>query len=283
MPRDEHVSNPANPPGKTSKMRDFDKLVAHLEQPGVDGDPSRDIIQLNPDLTQDDALKLQLAVKRRREEAGDRIVGHQASFTSAAIRTLFPDAPRPMVGTILSSIVRADGDEVELDCDAAFIESEMALILKRDLQGSNLSSHEVLAAIDGFLPSIEVAPLRPGVLENAYSWPHMIAVQKAFGGYMVFGSRITPVHAIDPRLEACLVSIDGEPRAAAAGFAAMNNPLNVVAAMAAKLDAIGEKLHAGQVIMTGSLPPPQNITAANRIATVEFASLGSVCVRIRGR
>jgi 2-keto-4-pentenoate hydratase len=265
-----------------NNVANFDALVDHIDQPGVDGDPARDIIHLNPDITQAEALQVQLAVKRRRVAAGDRIVGHQASFTSAGIRKMFPDAPRPMVGTILASIVRASGDQVELDCDEAFIESELALVLGRDLEGADLTLHEIMRAIDCFLPSIEVAPLRPGVLENAYSWPHMIAVQKAAGGFMILGPRVSASRGIDPRLEACLVSIDGEARASGAGFEAMGNPLNVVAAMAAQLSEIGEKLHAGQVIMTGSLPPPQRVSNANRVATVEFATLGSVSVRIAG-
>jgi 2-keto-4-pentenoate hydratase len=258
-------------------------VISHVDHPGIDGDPARDIIKLRPDITQEEALAVQLAVKRRRAERGDRIIGHQASFTSAGMRTVFPDAPRPMVGTLLSSIVRPSGEEVELDCDVAFIESEMALLLGRDLQGPDLSPVEVLAAIDGFLPAIEVAPLRPGVLEKLYSWPHLIAVQKADGGYVVFGNRITPAKGIDPRLEACLVSVDGKERAAAAGYEAMGNPLTVVAAMAAKLHAIGEQLYAGQLIMTGSLAPPQRVSAADRCAIVEFATLGSVSVRLRSR
>ncbi|HKQ80594.1 MAG TPA: fumarylacetoacetate hydrolase family protein [Steroidobacteraceae bacterium] len=264
-------------------MLTMDKLVAHIDQPGIDSDPARDITKLKPDISQQEALAVQLAVKRRRVAMGDRIIGHQASFTSAGIRSLFPDAPRPMIGTLLASIARADGDQVELDSDDVFIESEMALILGRDLEGRDLKPVDVLSAIDCFLPAIEVAPVRKGVLEKHYSWPHLIAVQKAFGGYVVFGSRCTPARSIDPRLEACLVSVDGEPRAAAAGFEAMGSPLNVVAAMAAGLHEIGEKLHAGQIIMTGSLAPPQRVSRANQVATLEFATLGSVCVRLRGQ
>jgi 2-keto-4-pentenoate hydratase len=260
----------------------IDKLVDHIDRPGIDADPAQDIVHIKPDITQAEALQVQLAAKRRREADGDRIVGHQASFTSSGIRTMFPDAPRPMVGTILASIVRDSGSAIELDCDEAFIESEMALILGQDLEGSDLTAQEIMRAVDCFVPSIEVAPLRPGVLENKYSWPHMIAVQKAVGGFMIFGPKVSASRGIDPRLEACVVSIDGEARASGAGFEAMGNPLSVVAAMAAQLAEIGEKLHAGQIIMTGSLPPPQKITAENTVATVEFATLGSVSVRISG-
>jgi 2-keto-4-pentenoate hydratase len=261
-------------------MTTMEALVAHIDQPGIDGDPERDITRLEPGITHDQALAVQLAVKRRRVAAGDRIIGHQASFTSAGVRRLFPDAPRPMIGTLLASLARADGEAVELDCDAAFIESELAVVLRHDLEGANLSPTEVLRAVDAFLPAIEVAPLRPGVMEQRYSYAHMIAVQKAVGGFVVFGSKLTSPHGIDPRLEACLVSIDGEARAAAAGFEAMGSPLHVVAAMAAGLHRIGEKLHAGQVLMTGSLAAPQRITPRNRFAQLDFATLGSVTVRL---
>jgi 2-keto-4-pentenoate hydratase len=186
-----------------------------------------------------------------------------------------------MIGTLLASIVRQDGDEVELGSDDVFIEGEIALLLGGALEGPELSPLDVLAATDAFLPAIEVAPLRPGVLERKYGWPHQIAVQKAFGGYIVLGSHLTSARGIDPRFEACLVSIDGEPRAAATGYEAMGNPLNVVVAMAAGLHAIGEKLQAGQIILTGSLALPQRISRANRVAHVQFASLGSVSVRWR--
>ena len=262
-------------------MTTMAELVSHLDQPGIDSDPSRDIILLKPDITQNEALQLQLAVKRKRVEAGDRIIGHQASFTSAGIRTFFPDAPRPMVGTLLASLVLASGEAAELDCEAAFIEGELALRLGKDLKGRDLSLVEVLAAVDGFLPAIEVAPLRPGVFDQLYSWPHMIAVQKAQGGYVIFGNTITSPKNLDPRLEACLVSVDGVDKAAAAGYEAMGSPLAVVAAMATRLDAIGEHLHAGQLIMTGSLTPPQRVTAHNRCAHLHFSTLGSVAVQLR--
>ncbi len=255
------------------------KLAAHIDQPGIDSDPSRDIVTLKADITQDEALAVQLAAKRRRVAEGDRIAGHQASFTSAAIQRLFPDAPIPMVGTLLASQLRDSGAIVALDAEESFIEGEIGVVLKRDLAGPDLCFAEVLAAIEGFLPAIEVAPLRPGVRDQAYSWPHMIAVQKAQGGFVILGSRLTPPTAFDPKLEGCIVEIDGVPQAGATGFEAMGNPLAVIAAMARKLDAIGEQFHTGQILITGSLPPPQVVRQGAARADLHFATLGSVSVR----
>ena len=214
-------------------MINIETLIDHIDQPGIDSAQDKDIVNLKPDITREEALQVQFGVKRRKVAEGDRIIGHQGSFTSSSVRNMFPDAPSPMFGTLLASLAREDGAEVALDCDTVFIESEIAVLLKKDLEGPNLSAMDVLAATEAFLPSIEVAPLRPGVAENAYSWPHMIACQKAVGGYVVFGSELTSAQCFDPRLEGCLISMDGVPKAGATGFEAMGNPLTVVAALAA--------------------------------------------------
>lgn len=259
--------------------RTIEELASHIDRPGVDSDPTLDIRAIAPDITREDALRVQLEVKRRRVLAGDRLVGRQASFTSAGVRKMFPDSPRPMVGSLLGSLVRNDGGEVPLDADESFLECEIALILKKDLRGPDLTDMDVLAAIDCFLPAIEIAPLRPGVREGAYSYEHLIAMQKADGGYVVFGPRQTPARGVDIVLEACIATVDGEARSSGTGFEAMGSPLRVVAAMARTLSAVGETLRAGEVIMTGALPPPPILTRDNRCARADFSTLGSVSVR----
>ena len=262
-------------------MVTFDALVDHIDQSRVAFDPARDIVKLKPDITRQEALQVQLAVKRRKVAKGDSIIGHQASFTSSGVRKMFPGSPRPMVGTMLVSQMRDDGDEVPFDGHEMFIESEMGLILKKDLEGPSLSPMQVYAAVDAFLAGIEVVQSAPGIREGAYSYEHMIAVQKDSAGFFVMGSKLTAPRSFDPRLEGCLVSIDGVPRAGATGFEAMGNPLLVVAAMARELNTIGEKLCAGQIIFTGSLPPQQIVTRENRTVELAFQTLGNVMVRLK--
>ena len=260
-------------------MATIASLIEQVDRPGVDSDPALDVRTMMPEVTREEALRVQLGVKRRRVAAGDQIVGHQASFTTAAVRETFPDAPYPMVGTLLRSVLRCDGDEVALDADKSLIECEIGIVLKDDLNGADLTRQQVLRAIDSFVPAIEIAPLRPGILDKAYSYEHSIAVQKAAGGYVVLGSRHTSPRDIDVALEGFVVSVDGERLAGGVGFDAMHHPLNVVAAIAANLYQIGEKLIAGQVIITGALPAPPRATRANKSARAELTNLGSVTVR----
>lgn len=260
-------------------MRSLDDLISLIDSPGIDKDPARDVIRAAPDLSYDDAYRLQFAVKQKRVAAGDRVAGYQASFTSASAQKFAPTMPVPMVGTLLGSLVRNDGATVELDSDFVVVESEIGVVMKRDLVGPHVSPLDALASIEGFFPAIEIAPVRPGVLEGKWSNQHMIAVQKAVGGYVILGSTITSPRNIDIRCEGVVISFDGQPRASAAAVEAMGSPLNVVAAVANKLANYGGSLKAGQFLITGSIPAPQRILPTDRRATVECTRLGQVSVQ----
>jgi 2-keto-4-pentenoate hydratase len=126
-----------------------------------------------------------------------------------------------------------------------------------------------------------VAPVRPGLLEGKWSNQHIIAVQKAEGGFVVCGPRLTSPADFDPRVEGVVVSVDGKARASAAGVETMGGPMNVLAAMANRLAAAGEYMRAGQIVITGSLPSPQRVGPENVFAEAEFSRLGRVTVRFR--
>ncbi|WP_374632356.1 2-keto-4-pentenoate hydratase [Ferrovibrio sp.] len=260
-------------------MQSLEQLIDFIDRPGIDKDLTNDIALLAPDLSLTDALRVQIGAKKRRVAAGDSIVGHQASFTSAAAQRMVPTMPVPMVGTLLGSLIRNDGDEVSLDAELTMIESEIGILMKRDLKGPYVNPMQALAAVEAFFPAIEVAPVRPGLLEGKWSNQHIIAVQKAAGGYVVLGSNLISPRRFEPRLEGVIVGVDGRHGASAVGIEAMGNPLVVLAAIANRLADVGEYLREGQVVITGSVPAPQRVMAGNRFAQVEFTRLGKVSVR----
>lgn len=260
-------------------LASFEQLLDILDRPGIDKDVSQDIIKVSPDLSLDDAYRLQIASKQRRVHQGDRIAGYQASVTSVAAQKALPGIPAPMVGTLLHSLIRQSDATVALDADLTFVETEIGVLLKSDLSGPNVTALDVLAATAGFFPAIEVAPVRPGLLEGQWSNQHVIAVQKAPGGFVIVGSKLTAPSDVDVRLEGAVITIDGQTRASAAGVEAMGSPLNVVAAIANRLSLYGEGLRAGMMVITGTLPAPQRVSHGVVDARVEFTTLGSVSVR----
>ncbi|HKT72050.1 MAG TPA: fumarylacetoacetate hydrolase family protein [Steroidobacteraceae bacterium] len=261
-------------------MASFEELLEHLDKSGVDKRLEDDIIHLAPEITYDDAFRLQLASKQRRVAAGDRVIGYQASLTSSGAQRTMPHIPAPMVGTLLASLERPEGSTVDLDDDINFVEAEIGVLLKHDLEGARTTTADVLAAVEAYFPALEVAPVRPGLFDNKWSAQHLLAVQKAPGGYVLFGSRLTSPTGFDLRTEGAITSIDGEVKGSACGVEAMGNPLNVVAAVVRRLATAGQGLKAGQIIMTGSLPAPQIVKTHNHSARIEFTRLGSVEVRI---
>src|SRR5205085_2118789 len=97
----------------------------------------------------------------------------------------------------LADLIDRPGADRDADGDPAFIEAEIGVLMRHDLRGPDVSALQALAAIEAFFPAIEVAPLRPGVLEGRYSNQHMIAVQKAAGGYVFVGNRFTSPRDFD--------------------------------------------------------------------------------------
>jgi len=266
-------------------MATFEDLIAILDRPRGDRDPKNDIGKLLPSLTIADAYRLQFAVKAKRVAAGDRIVGRKAAFTSSSVRNQFPDFPAPLVGTILASHLREDGATIDLNAESGitFIENEIGALLKRDLEGPGVTPLQALAAVEGFFPAIEIAPMAAGMLEGKKTNQHIIAKEKADGGYVIVGSTLVSPSQIvghnDIRLEGSVMSIDGEARGSGAGVEAMGSPLIVLAAVANRLAEFGEKLRAGDIVITGALSGPARAVKGDRYALAEFTRLGRVSVR----
>jgi 2-keto-4-pentenoate hydratase len=263
-------------------MMSFDELLKILDRPRIDRDIAYDIGKLSPGITYDDAYRLQLASKKRRVAEGDRIVGHQASFTSPSVRKIYPDFPAPMIGTLLHSFLRDDGAAVDLNSESGitYIENEVGVLMKRDLEGPGVTPIQALAAIEAFFPAIEIAPVPPGGIEGKWTHFHTIAKQKAAGGYIICSPRLTSARSgIDIRTEGVIVSINGEARGSGAAVESMGSPVNVVAAVANRLGMYGERLLAGHIVMTGSISGPAQAVKGDRDALVEFSRLGKVSVR----
>jgi 2-keto-4-pentenoate hydratase len=262
-------------------MIDTESLLDHLEKPAAALDPSADIINVHPKLTYEEAFALQLESVRRRVGRGDRLVGYLASLVSAGAQKTFPHIPAPMVGAILHSQMRDNGAAVELDTEVTLIEAEIAVLLNRDIEGDKLTLADILPAVEGYLPALEVVSIPPGTMERKWSAQHIVARQKA-AGYVLLGGQITSPTKFDPRMEGAATFIDGELMGTAIGAESMGHPLHVVAMMARRLATAGEKLRAGQFIMTGSLPAPQRVLrGASKSARIEFTRLGNVEVRFK--
>jgi 2-keto-4-pentenoate hydratase len=92
-------------------------------------------------------------------------------------------------------------------------------------------------------------------------------------------SRVVPLEGVDPRLIGMTLTRQGELVDTGAGAAALGDPVRVVAWLANTLGAMGAKLEAGHLVMTGALHAAVPM-AAGDVFRADFDRLGPVTVRV---
>ncbi len=247
-----------------------------LEAQIFDNGPAGDVLEKVPELSVVDAYRLRDALMKRRVARGDRHIGYKVAGASRAIQVT-EHVEGPMVGCLMHSGLYAEAAPIAIGSyNRVIVESEVAVLLQRDLAGPGVGISDVLLATAGLFPAIEVVASR-GERGNR-SHPMRIIGSKFTGGGIVIGGPMSLPHGIDLRLEGMVISINSEVRGSATGVEVMGNPLNAVALVANTIAAYGAKLDAGMLIMTGSFMGNLPVAAGDELR-VEFTRLGSVTAR----
>jgi 2-keto-4-pentenoate hydratase len=254
-----------------------DALLDYLEALTPRADVVDDILSQAPDLSVDDAYRLQFALMERRVARGDQIVGYKAAATTRAAASAV-GASAMYLGTLLRSHRYRETEPITLDSTLpTFLESEITVVMGTALRGPGATAHDALVAAAGFLGSFEIAPVPTGALDGRLSVEHRIARHKTGGGF-VFGMPMTQPAGIDLRVEGAVLDIDGEVEASATGVEVYGDPLEVVAEIANILARFDRFLAPGMSVMTGSIVPPVTIGPGVRDARLRFTRLGEVHV-----
>jgi 2-oxo-3-hexenedioate decarboxylase len=233
-------------------------------------DPIDPFTDAHPDLSLEDARRVQGLVVQARLDGGESVVGTRIGFTSQAKREA-SGLTSPVFGALTSDMLHPYGSPVDLQ---ALIqpraEPEIALLLAREL-APPATVTSVLAATEVVLGAVDVIDSRYRGFR--YRAPD-VAADNVSAGRVLLGSRaIHPSHLEDLRLIGCVVRVDGEVAATAAAGAALGHP----AAAVAWLVNSGETLPGGSLVLTGGLTAAVPLRAGHAI-TVEFDGLGAMDV-----
>jgi len=223
-------------------------------------------------LTIDDGYRVQIGLLARLVGQGSRHVGWKVGLTSEAMQQQFR-VHEPVFGYLLGEGEYPSG--VSFPFSSLIrpgIESEICVTMATDLVGPGVDEVAVRRAIASVRPSIELAETRGPFTEHL---PVAIAEnvqQKA----VVLGPETRPLPPdLDLARVGVAVSINGESVATATGVAVLGDPLRSVAWMANKLVEYGLRLHAGQIVMTGSLTRQFAVRQGDRVVAA-FDPLGVV-------
>ena len=221
-------------------------------------------------------MTAQLATRRARISAGEKPLGWKVGFGApASMQKLGLTAP--LVGYLMQGAQVASGGSVSLkDWAKPVAEPEIAVRMARDL-GAGAAADAVMASIESLQPAIELADLGPlpepgnldAVLAGDIYQRHVVLAPQARAG----GS----VEDLTSRLirRGTEANRTGDPEALTGKL------LDIVAHVATVLSAFGEKLSAGDIIITGSITPPLMLEPDETELRHAIDPIGEVSVRLR--
>lgn len=234
----------------TSSADDLNGLAVELMAAEVDRTPIQAFSERYPDLTQEEAYRIQLANSEAKVRSGARVIGMKVGYTSRATQQQF-GIDEPVFGLLMDRGVRRDGEEIPYsEMISPKIEPEIACLLKHDLKGPGVTVAHALAAIAGVMPAFELVDSRfRDWKANAID----MTADNVGGWGIVLGGRLTPVQTLDLRTIGVMLERNGRVVSTGSGAAALGNPADVLAWLANKLARFNLGLSRGQIVITGSL------------------------------
>jgi 2-oxo-hept-3-ene-1,7-dioate hydratase len=233
-----------------------------------------------PDMTMDDAYAVQKALIAQRAAAGRKVVGWKIGLTSkamqAALKIDIPDS-----GVLTDDMLIADGANVPA---GRFIqprvEAEIAFVMKAPLAGASVTRADVVAATDYVTPALEILDTRVLRVDPATGKARGIVdtiSDNAANAGIVTGEQRHAVDAFDLRWVGAILTCNGEVEETGLGAGVLNDPVQAVVWLAQRMALYGQRIEAGQVILSGSFIRPVECPSSSQI-TADFGPFGAVSV-----
>ena len=202
--------------------------------------------------------------------------GYKIGLTSKRMQEMC-GIDSPIAGVVLADRVHASGSTLNAPSYGRLgLEFEIAVRLKRDLVPQNVPSlAEVSAAVDAVCPAIEIIDDRHADY-RALDVLSVIA-DNCWNAGIVLGEFVgawPDLATVEGE-----VSVDGQALDRGSGGDVLGHPFHPVAWLASHLAAQGGRLHAGDIVMTGSIVTTK---FPNRPTSYHFEvkGLGSVDVKV---
>lgn len=231
----------------------------------------------HPGMTLDHAYAIQTAQMRQKLAAGRRVIGWKIGLTSKVMQEAL-GIDTPDSGVLYDDMLFQSGEVVP---EGRFIqprvEAEIAFVMK-DAIGGNVTRDDVLAATDYVAPSLEILDTRilrkdPGT-GRARVIVDTVSDNAANAG-IVLGTQRNAPHAFDLRWTGAILRAGGEVVATGLGAAVLDDPVMGIVWLARRMHQYGQRIEAGQVILSGSFIAPIECPPGTRI-DADFGPFGHV-------
>ena len=251
----------------------LEELAARLHRAWANGELLSPLTEEFPTLGVEEGYRVQDALIAHWEAEGQRVVGAKLGLTSRAKRREM-GIGQPIYGWLTDLMCLEPPGPVDGLVQPRG-EPEVAFVLDRDLGGPGVTAVHVLAATRAVAPAIEVLDSR--FRDYRFSLPDVVADNASSGRFVLGGGFVDPAD-LDLATLGCVLELNGEVVATAAGGAVLGHPARAVAWLARTLAVRGRGLRAGQVVLSGGLTSAVPLGPGD-LLTATFARLGDVEVR----
>ncbi|ALS20462.1 2-keto-4-pentenoate hydratase [Paenibacillus naphthalenovorans] len=239
----------------------------------------REVVRITadyPDMTIEDAYQVLAGLVAIKRQRGHRIIGPKMGLTSQA-KMKQMNVEEPIYGYIFDYMAVPEGGTVSMrELIHPKVEAEIAFVMGKDMEGPAVTGTQVLAATEYVVPALEIIDSR---YENfKFTLPDVIA-DNASSSRVVFGTVLQRPDNLELDLVGVTLSINGEIKDLGVGAAVLGHPANSVAMLANMLARKGEKVKAGDIILTGGITGALILNAGDTI-TAKFDGLGQVGFRV---
>lgn len=235
--------------------------------------PIQPVASLYPDISVEEAYRVQAAVVSQWIGRGNKIVGQKAAATSQAAQAKM-HIQEPIYGHLLDFQQAAPGSVLSAGhFIQPFIECELAFVFNRSVRGPNLTPADILAATH-IVAAFDIVDFR--TTEFQVGMPEALCYN-VYTRHFVLGQQPADPTSLDlPNLKVTLDQ-NGTEVATATGAAIMGDPVRSITWVANKLAEHGRSLEAGHCILTGAITRPQQIQPGDRFSAT-FEALGTLAV-----
>ncbi|AEA68630.1 MULTISPECIES: 2-keto-4-pentenoate hydratase [Pseudomonas] len=200
---------------------------------------------------------LQREALRRRQAAGERLTGWKVAFAGRAAQDRF-GIDEPVLGALTDAMAVEPGSTVPLArLIQPKLEIELAFVLGRTLVPDFYSDEDILAAISEVAPAFEIADCR------WQGWRFGVGAflaDNAAAGLYCLGARVGFDPDRLPEVNYRLVH-DGGSCGEGNVLAREDTPLANLCWLVRRLLADGQRVEAGQVVLSGALLAPMDVRA----------------------
>jgi len=227
-----------------------------------------------PDMTVDDAYRVQLCNVQRVQDLGQVISGKKIGLTSPGIQKQL-GVDEPDYGHLFASMDCSGGQVPADELMQPKIEAEIAFVLKADLAGGAVTVEDVRNATGYVAAAFEIVDSR--VADWKIKLPDTIADNASSGRY-ILSELYVPVEGLDLAAITMDFYKDGKLLDSGSGAAVMGDPALAVVWLANKMWQYGVTLKKGEVILSGAFTAAPKAAKGERYEA-RFSILGNVSAR----